>query len=249
MSIPQVIKDIEGEGIRHALAIRLTGTFPTAFPDGAPDTGDETNEAEGEAEGEGAAGAAADDALKSGDGAVVLVADTDLLHDAFCVQRINLLGQQVLQQTSDNISFVHNLVEHLGGDQNLLSVRSLGVKSRPFTKIQEIRADAEKEYQERITELEDELSEINSQLRELQRAKNPDQRLVLTPEQETKLLEAQRKKSETAKELKEVRKKFRKDIVALQTAIRIINIAAVPALVALIGLTIAYTKRRRMASK
>lgn len=250
MSIPQVVKGFDSSGVRHALSIRLTGTFPTAFPDGGPAADEQNDDAEdnGEEAGEDEAEAATA-ALTSGDSAVVLVADSDLLHDAFCVRRINMLGQTLLEPTSDNVAFVHNLVEHLTGDLNLLSVRSLGIKSRPFTKIQDIRAKAEKQYQEQITKLEDELSKINTELRELQRSKRPDQRFVLSPEQEAKLLEAQRKKSETAQQLKEVRKEFRKEIDALQGWLKFGNIAAVPAVVALVGISIAFIKRRRMASK
>lgn len=244
MAITDIVKQITSTDVTNALAIRLTGTFPTAFPDGAP-TGDEANQ-DGDTPD---AAAEKTPALTSGQSAVVLVADADLLHDAFCVEQINLMGKQLLRQTSDNVAFVHNLVEHLTGDMNLLSVRSLGVKSRPLTTFQNMRAKAEKEYQVRISKLEADLSEINKEMNELQKAKNPDQRFVLTPEQEAKFLEAQRKKSQTAQELKVVRKEFRKDIERLQNSLKFANIAAVPLAVALTGIVVAFIKRRRMSRK
>ncbi len=238
MSIPDVVKSFDSSHVNFALAIRLTGTFPTAFPAGAPsDEGDAP-----EADQPGAP-------LKSGDSAVVLVADADLLHDAFCVRRSNFLGQTVVQPSSDNIAFVHNLIDHLSGDSNLLAVRSRGIKSRPFTRIQAIRAKAEQQYQAEITKLEEELNQAASEIRQLQQSKSPDQRLILTPEQEAKLVQMRKRRTETANQLKIVRQEFRKDIVSLQTRLKVLNIAAVPTAVAIVGLSIALVKRRRMASK
>ncbi|MDT8391178.1 MAG: Gldg family protein [Lentisphaeria bacterium] len=243
MAIPDIVKTITDTDVKNALAIRLTGTFPTAFPDGAPTETDEDTERNAPAPAE----SAPPPPRTSGQSAVVLVADADLLHDAFCVEQINLMGRQLLRQTTDNVAFVHNLIEHLTGDMNLLSVRSLGVKSRPLTTFQKMWAAAEKEYQTRIAKLEEDLSAINQELSQLQQAKNPDQRFVLTPEQEAKLLEAQRKKAQTAKELKDVRKEFRKDIERLQNTLKFANIAAVPLAVALAGIVVALIKRRRMS--
>ena len=247
MSIPDIVAKMT-QDTSHALAIRLTGTFPTAFPDGAPGAPpkDQAAKKSGDKPAEAAKPAPA---LKSGESAVVLVADSDLLQNPLCVQQINLMGKQILQETTDNVSLVHNLVDHLSGDMNLLSVRGTGVKSRPFTKIQALRAKAEKEYQVRIGQLQKDLNEINTEMNALQRTKNPDQRFVLSPEQKAKLKEAQRKKEQTAKELKEVRKEFRKDIEHLQNSLKFINIAAVPLAVALTGLIVAFIKRRRMSRK
>lgn len=245
ITIPDVVSRITKDTI-HDMAIRLTGTFPTAFPDGAPEKqGDATEKTAGRPE----KSTPASPVLTSGRSAVVLVADADLLHNGLCVQEIDLMGRKLLQQTSDNVSFVHNLVDNLTGDMNLLSVRSLGIKSRPFTVIQNLRARATEEYQTRIGQLQKDLNDINREMNDLQRAKNPDQRFVLTPEQEAKLQEAQRRKAQTAKELKIVRKEFRKDIERLQNGLKFANIAAVPLAVALTGIIVALIKRRRMSRR
>jgi len=55
--------------------------------------------------------------------------------------------------------------------------------------------------------------------------------------------------AETRKNLKQVRKDFRKEIVALQTTIKWVNILAVPLAVAVSGILIAGVKRRKTSAK
>ncbi|OPZ27851.1 MAG: ABC-type uncharacterized transport system [Lentisphaerae bacterium ADurb.BinA184] len=268
MPVNQIVGKLEAEGSRRALAIRLAGTFKTAFPDGAPGTSPSQPAGDGDKPADGTDTPAADadtpadgtdkkpeggkpagDSLKSGKGMVVLIADTDFLHDAFCIERMQVFGQTIVRASSDNIALISNLVEQLSGDENLLSVRSRGVKSRPFVKVQDMKAAAETRYQKQIDGLETELNEAVNKLRELRQAKSPDQRSVLTPEQEETIAGIQRKKAQTAKDLKEVRKEFRRDIDALETRLKLVNIGLVPLLVAAGGVAVAILNRRRMAGK
>ena len=112
-----------------------------------------------------------------------------------------------------------------------------------------MKAAAETRYQKQIDGLETELNEAVNKLRELRQAKSPDQRSVLTPEQEETIAGIQRKKAQTAKDLKEVRKEFRRDIDALETRLKLVNIGLVPLLVAAGGVAVAILNRRRMAGK
>ncbi|MBU6401776.1 MAG: Gldg family protein, partial [Verrucomicrobia bacterium] len=78
----QVIKDFAASGQEYPLAIRLTGKFKTAFPDGKP--GDKSTDTAGKKE----KPAPTEPSLKvsKSEGVVILVGDTDLLYDQFCVQ-------------------------------------------------------------------------------------------------------------------------------------------------------------------
>src|SRR5260370_22459097 len=88
----QITKDFKPSGTPQKLAIRLSGKFKTAFPDGKPvekeaDKKDETKDEK-----------KTDDSLKetNGDNAVILVGDSDILYDHFCVQAQDVFGHKLV---------------------------------------------------------------------------------------------------------------------------------------------------------
>ncbi len=116
----QITKDFKPSGTPQKLAIRLSGKFKTAFPDGKPveKEADKKDEKKDEKKTE--------DSLKEtkGDNAVILVGDSDILYDQFCVQVQNFFGQKVVIPRNGNLNLVQNMVEQMAGDSNLIEVRS-----------------------------------------------------------------------------------------------------------------------------
>lgn len=212
------------------LAARLTGKFKSAFPEGKP--GD-TNAA----------------ALKESakDGAVVLVGDVDLLNDNFCVEKINFFGQQAVQIRDDNaaIALVVNLVEQNSGSDVLIGLRSRGSFRRPFDRVIAIEDSAAQEWRAKEKELNDKLQDLQMKLGELQRTKNKEQQLVLSPEQQREIEKFRTQQADIKRELKEVRKNLRQDIESLGMKLKILNIAAVPLGVAVFGIAFAATRRKK----
>ncbi len=235
-----VIKEFKPEERRQDLAIRLTGTFKTAFPDGKPGGEDED---EGEDKDEGS--------LKesTGEGVVVLVGDSDLLHDNFCVRRQAFFGQEIVSPMNDNLNLLQNLAELLAGDSNLIGIRSRGAIQRPFLVVQKMKAEAEQRHQAKIKALEDELSDVQREINELQREKKKGQKLIISEDQVKAIQKFREKEATVSKELKNVRKQFRRDIDALETKLKWANIALMPFLVILSGIVLAVIKRRRMVRR
>jgi len=239
-----IVKDFKSESRSQALAVRLVGKFKTAFPDGAPS---EAKDKEGEKKDE----APKADSLKASEqpSAVVLVGDSDMLFDHFCVQAQNFLGQKIVSPMNDNLTFVQNLVEHLSGDSNLISIRSRGAVARPFTVVQKMKADAEQKWKDQIKVLEDDVAEAQRKINELQRQKSSDQKFVLSKEQKETLENYRQKETATKKELKTVRKQLRREIDSLENKLKLANIALMPVLISLGGILLAIIKRRRMVRK
>jgi ABC-type uncharacterized transport system involved in gliding motility auxiliary subunit len=242
------IKDFKPEEKEFTLALRLTGKFKTAFPDGKPgDTAPSAGEKkEGEAE------AAKPEALKEStqDGVVVLVGDTDLLYDQFSVQIQNFFGQKLIAPFNGNLSFAQNLVEQLMGDSDLIRVRSRGVQRREFVVVKNIQAQAEQRYRDTIKRLEDDVAETQRKLNDLLANRDPkNQRVILPPDIQQEIASLRAKEAKTNRELKEVRKQLRRDIDALETRLKWLNIAAMPALVAVAGISLAVIKRKKTAAK
>src|SRR2546429_746433 len=246
-------KDFKSSDKEYALAIRLTGRFKTAFPDGKPgvkaaEKKEETEKKEGE---EKKPETKPDNSLKesTADGVVILVGDSDLIFDPVCVQVQNIFGQKIIIPQNGNLNFAQSMVEQLAGDSNLIGVRSRATLNRPFTVVKKMEERAQESYRSKIKELEASLSETQQKLNELQRTKEKGQRFILSPEQQQEVARFRQKEAEAKKELKQVRKNLRRDVDSMENRLKWINIAAMPVVVSLTGITLAVYKRKRTAAK
>jgi hypothetical protein len=137
----------------------------------------------------------------------------------------------------------------LAGDSDLITVRSRATQNRPFSRIKKMQAEAQEAYQSKIKELEDSLVDTRQRLSELQQAKQGNQRFILSPEQQAEIEKFRKKETEANMQLKEERKKLRRDIDSLETRLKWENILAMPVVVALSGISLALYKRKRTSAK
>ena len=245
----QIAKDFSPSGKEQALAIRLAGKFKTAFPDGKPKDTAADKEDDKKEEKEKAADTTPSLKESSAESVVVLVGDTDLLYDQFAAQVQEIFGQKMVFPRNGNLNLVQNLVEQLAGDSNLISVRSRATMNRPFTLVKKMQAEAEERYRSKIKDLEKGLSDTQTRLNELQKSKEKGQRFILSPEQQAEIQKFQQKQGEAKKELKQVRKNLRREIDSLENRLKWVNIAGMPILVTITGLSLAMIKRKKTAAK
>lgn len=250
-----ILRNLKTDGKKHALAIKLTGTFPTAFPEGKPGdaakTADETKKADAASDAKKSEPPKKETGLKKSvkPGFVVLIGDADMLYDPFCVREMNFLGQKVAQPINDNLNFALNMVDQLSGDDNLLEIRARGTASHPFTVVRDLQAEAEKEFQDRIIKLENDLRDVQQQITELQSKRKPGESELLSSEQRELLKEFRQKEVEARKELKQVRKQLRQKIDSLENTLIFVNMALMPLLVILAGIVVAVVRHRRGARR
>ena len=83
----------------------------------------------------------------------------------------------------------------------------------------------------------------------MQTQKDKDQRFILSPEQRKEIENLRVSEAKVAKELKQVQKDLRREVVALQTQLKWVNILAIPLAVTLTGIVIAIIKRKRTSAK
>lgn len=240
-------------GNEYPLALRLSGKFKTAFPQGKPKDatkapGEEQNQPneQRKKEEEKTAPPALKQSVK--ETTVVLVGDADMIQGPIAIREVqNPFGPRWAMPANGNLAFAQGVVEQLSGDSDLIAVRSRASRERPFTVVKKIQADAEANYRSKIKELETSLSETQRKVNELQKGKESGQKFILSPEQQTELANFQKKEVEVKAELKKVRKQVRAEIDSLETRIKWLNIAAMPAAVALTGLGLALFRRRQAA--
>ncbi len=215
-------RDFSPTGERYTLAVRLQGTLPLAWP--------------------------SDDSKTAQDAVVVLVADTDLLSDRLWVSKQPFLGQTLLSPFADNGDLVFNLADQLTGSTDLITIRSRASSRRPFLVVERLKREAEARFRKTEQALQQQLRETERRLSELQQQKSPDDRLLLSPEQQQALREFQQEKLRIRKELRAVQHQLNQGIEQLGTRLKFINIFAMPLLVTLIAVYLLWHQRKRRQS-
>jgi len=228
-----LLKNFKSDDRQRDIAARLSGHAQTAFPEGAPGAGEEKPES-------GEKGY-----LKEGDINVILVADTDLLSDMFWVRTQNFLGMQINQAIADNGDFIVNAMENLSGSTDLISLRSRGASSRPFTRVEEIRREAEEKFRKREQELQERLKETEQRILDLQSTSGGNSGMILSPEQAEEIEKFRAEMLDTRKELRAVQHELQKNIESLGMVLRFVNVGLVPMLIALGALGAGIYRSRR----
>jgi ABC-type uncharacterized transport system involved in gliding motility auxiliary subunit len=176
---------------------------------------------------------------------IVVVADSDFLYDQIWLSTSQSGGGLV--PIANNADLVLNALEALAGRGGLASLRGRGLIDRPFVVIDEMNREAELRFRQREAELVQRIHQAEAKIGEIE--DTAEGGLVLTPEQEAAVEELRIELLEARRELREVQRGLRDDLETLVGRLQILNIAAVPALVALIGLGVALVRRRRAVAR
>jgi ABC-type uncharacterized transport system involved in gliding motility auxiliary subunit len=231
-----LLQDFKPTGERYVVAARVHGKLKSAFPNGAP-------------AGEGAAAAkpAGEHKAESvGDANLIVVADTDMLADPLWVRTQNVFGQHFSMAWANNGDFLANAVDNLAGSGDLISIRGRQSFFRPFTKVDDLRKHANEQLLAKEKELDNELKDTEKKLSELEAGRTNTNSLVLSPEQEAELTRFQQERVRIRKELRDVRRSLDIEIERLGTRLKILNIALVPALLAIGAIVLAVMRRSRL---
>lgn len=238
----QLLTLFESQDESNPIAARLTGKVKSAFPDGPPKNQD------------GSPAGPAEKHLAEAKAPInmILVADADMLNDRAWVRGNEMGRQKQVEAVASNGQFVVDAVSNLSGSSDLLSIRPRAQLSRPFSKVEEIRKQAEKSFASRQKEAEAKVATATQKLVELVRKKEPkpDGTIEFTPELEEQIKKVQQEEYEAKAELRKVLRERDKEIEKLGRSVKIVNIAIIPALVALLAVGVgAYRANRKSAVK
>jgi ABC-type uncharacterized transport system involved in gliding motility auxiliary subunit len=240
-----VAKQITPSG-KKTIAALVTGKFKSAFPDGAPKdekpADDPTKKDEPKKEEPKATATALKESKATS--TLFVIADTDWLFDDYSVRKFNFFGQSAAEPFNDNLAFAANTVEFLGGSQDLISIRGKGTSLRPFDVVRKMEAEAQKQYQAKLTELDGRLQQVQTKLSELQGKKGEGNRLVATPEMAKAIEDFQKQQAKMRGERREIRRALREDIDHLENRLLLVNLLATPLLVGAFGIWF-YRNRRK----
>ena len=233
-----LLENFKSDGVRHVIAMRVSGLAQTAFPAGRPPSEDQKS----------AAPDADFVATSKADINVIVVADTDLLADRFWVHFSSFGDMRMPEPFGNNGDFLINSIDNLGGNDDLISLRSRGQYTRPFKVVQQIQREAEAQFRDRQKALQDKLTETEQKLAALQ-GEHSDKDLILTPEQKTELETFRGEQVKTRKELRAVQHQLDANIEGLGTKLKFINTALVPLLISIFAIAISlFAARSRRAA-
>ncbi len=217
-------------GEKLILAARITGKVPSAYPNGV-----ESNDAISKVLTESI------EAIN-----IIIVSDADMLEDKHWVRLQNFFGNQIAQPIANNDVFVLNAIENLSGSNDLISLRSRSKSARPFLKVDALKREAEKRYQDQEKALQNKLQQAERKLAELQRQQEGNSSMILSTEQKQEIAKFRQEQLETRKALRNVQHELVKSIESLGVTLKVINIALMPLVVIIFAALMAMRRSSRL---
>lgn len=235
IDIVALFRDFQASGVPLTMAAKLSGEVKTVFPDGRP----------------AADGTAASDAFAAHRSAsekplnVIVVADTDILHEGLWADVGETFGERVVVPFAGNGNFVINALETLSGGDALAGLRSRDDSQRPFQLVEDLRLEAEQEFRTKQEELTSRLRSTQDELLKLTSREQSSSDAVLSDQEKQAIDGFRRDMVLIRRDLRDVQHELRKDIDALDNRLKLLNIAAIPTLLILIAIGLGLVRRAR----
>jgi len=204
-------KELKAEDKNLPLAVRLTGTFPSAFAA-------KTNATH----------------LAEGTGSVVLMGDVDQLGDQFAFQFINMFGQRAAMPTG-TLGLPMGMIGEAAGNSALMSLQNRGNFNRRLDYVDEIEREASKETQAQMAKIQKDMDDANAELAAIKPPEGVNSALFLNKELKAKQEQINEKIIEAQKEIRLAEEKSLKGVRSLGVKLKAIHIAIIPGIVALFG--------------
>ena len=216
----------------YVIAGRFQLTPTSAFPDGAPTKDDSQGNSKHVSQ--------ATDSVN-----IIVVTDVDMLTDRMWVNVQNFLGQQIYDAWASNGDFAVNAVDNLLGSSDLISVRGRATATKPFTRVQELRREADDQFREKEQILQNKLRTTEQKIAQLQSQRDDQSSMILSAEQSAEIQRFQQEKLQVRKELRKVRHELDKNIQKLGSWLKAINIGLMPIILTILALVLSAIRIKK----
>jgi len=179
-----------------------------------------------------------------GDIDVIVVADVDFLQDQFWAREQNFFGETIRIPYTGNADFLMFALDQMSGDNALKGLRGKGIAARPFTRVEEIQADADKRLRAQRADLEKRYKEIQDKLKDV-RTKGKDGKIELTSDQQAAVVDFTRELLRIRREQRAVQFEARRGYEALDQRMKLVNVGFIPALVGVVAIVVGVVRYRR----
>ena len=214
----------------YVIAGRFQMQPDSAFPEGAPEDAqaDSTHKAK------------ADNTVN-----IIVVTDVDMLTDRMWVRVQDFLGQKITDAWASNGDFAVNAVDNLLGSSDLISVRGRATATKPFTRVEELRREADDQFREQEQILQEKLRNAEQKIAQLQSQRDDQSSTILSPEQSAEIQRFQAEKLQVRKELRKVRHNLDKNIQNLGAWLKAINIGLMPLILTILALVLSAVRIKK----
>lgn len=214
----------------YVIAGRFQMQPNSAFPEGAPEEVDD---------------ASAHIAQAANTVNVIVVTDVDMLTDRMWVNVQDFLGQKITEPWASNGDFAVNAVDNLLGSSDLISVRGRATATKPFTRVEELRREADDQFRAQEQILQNKLRGTEQKIAQLQSQRDDQSSTILSPEQSAEIQRFQAEKLEVRKELRKVRHELDKNIHNLGSWLKAINIGLMPIILTILALVLSALRIKK----
>ncbi|MEC8993945.1 MAG: GldG family protein [Pseudomonadota bacterium] len=179
---------------------------------------------------------------------IVVFADTDFLSDRMWVQVAQFLGRRIPQPFANNGDLIINALDNLSGSADLVSIRSRGRYSRPFTRVLDLQREADDRLRTEEADLLSRLDETEASLADLNQVEDGEPIGQITPEIQSEIDRFNGELLETRRRLRDVQYQLTEDIERLGANLKAIDTALIPILLTIILLVMHYLRVQRRKS-
>lgn len=166
--------------------------------------------------------------ISSGPVNAIIVSDVDFLEDQFWVTVKEYFAEELLTPFANNAAFVVNSLENLSDSSTLATLRARGVMDRPFILIDNLQLESERIFREKERSLVEEITAIENRMKDLEKKAGGS---VLLGKDDLDVFNDFREKAQNVqKELRAIKLQLIKELEAINTLIKLSNIAGVPML-------------------
>jgi ABC-type uncharacterized transport system involved in gliding motility auxiliary subunit len=226
LDVVKLFREFEPTGKSEILAARISGEVTSAFPENA-------NQNNGH------------QSTSTNPANLIVVADVDLLHDRFWVDRRDILGQTIDIPLANNGDFLLNALENLTGSPALIALRGRTTTSRPFDMVEKIQLEAERRFRTKEQELQAKLSTAETRFSDLIARADADSDMIISDEDRRAVEEVRTEILTIRGGLREVQHDLRRDIDSLERLLKFLNIGAVPLVMGAGIVLMAFIRRRK----
>ncbi len=170
---------------------------------------------------------------------VIIFSDADFIRSPYWARVQKFLNSTVVEESSDNGTLVSNIMDVMTGFDDFIDLRNKETPFRPFTVVQKLQAEAEKQYLGQEQELQQKLDLTLQEIKNLSGGR-VNENVQLSESQMEELAAFQFEVERTRKELREVRRNLNKDIDALSNKINVLNTFLIPILLIILMFFVPY---------
>jgi ABC-type uncharacterized transport system involved in gliding motility auxiliary subunit len=155
-------------------------------------------------------------------------------------------GSQAVPVAQNGDLFV-NMLDNLAGSASLIGLRGRGLSTRPFTLVDDIRRDSELQFRSKERDLLQNIEDSQRRIADLQQT--DEGQFILSAAQQKTISDLRRDIVRKRAELREVQHALQEDIDRLDATLKVINIGAIPLLIALVALVLFFARRVRFGHR